>query len=204
MGFIMLMNPSALDGAPHSFIATVYADSAATEETILRDVTDRYPNVTAINVRDALLRVTDLLASLASATSWGASVTLLTGFLVLIGAAAADARARSHEAAILKVLGATRARILGAGGRLGGQPLRDGHVLRGDLALGARHHRGRDGHYPAGRSWQRAWPACRAACRRAARPRLSPGFIFAEIPASRPVRPKRRVEIIASGWHSSS
>jgi len=56
--------------------------------------------------------VTDLLASLASATSWGASVTLLTGFLVLIGAAAADARARRVEAAILKVLGATRARIL--------------------------------------------------------------------------------------------
>ncbi|MET4101121.1 putative ABC transport system permease protein [Roseovarius sp. MBR-78] len=112
MGFILLMNPSALAGAPHSFIATVYADSPATEEAILRDVTDRYPNVTAINVRDALLRVTDLLASLASATSWGASVTLLTGFLVLIGAAAADARARRHEAAILKVLGATRARIL--------------------------------------------------------------------------------------------
>jgi len=113
MGFVMLMNPSALQGAPHSFIATVYADSEATEEAVLRDVTDRHPNVTAINVRDALLRVTDLLASLASATSWGASVTLLTGFLVLIGAAAADARARSREAAILKVLGATRARILG-------------------------------------------------------------------------------------------
>ncbi len=112
MGFVMLMNPSALAGAPHSFIATVYADSEATEEAILRDVTDRHPNVTAINVRDALMRVTDLLASLASATSWGASVTLLTGFLVLIGAAAADARARSVEAAILKVLGATRARIL--------------------------------------------------------------------------------------------
>jgi len=112
MGFIMLMNPSALAGAPHTFIATVYADSPEAEEAILRDVTDRYPNVTAINVRDALLRVTDLLASLASATSWGASVTLLTGFLVLIGAAAADSRARSYEAAILKVLGATRAHIL--------------------------------------------------------------------------------------------
>jgi putative ABC transport system permease protein len=112
MGFVMLMNPGALEGAPHSFIATVYADDQQAEEAILRDVTDWFPNVTAINVRDALLRVTDLLASLASATSWGASVTLLTGFLVLIGAAAADARARSVEAAILKVLGATRARIL--------------------------------------------------------------------------------------------
>ncbi|MEQ8901598.1 MAG: FtsX-like permease family protein [Roseovarius sp.] len=112
MGFVMLMNPSALAGAPHTFIATVYADSQAAEEAILREVTDRYPNVTAINVRDALMRVTDLLASLASATSWGASVTLLTGFLVLIGAAAADGRARTYEAAILKTLGAARAQIL--------------------------------------------------------------------------------------------
>jgi putative ABC transport system permease protein len=112
MGFVMLMNPSALAGAPHTFIATVYADTPETEEAILREVSERYPNVTAINVRDALMRVSDLLASLASATSWGASVTLLTGFLVLIGAAAADQRARSYEAAILKVLGASRARIL--------------------------------------------------------------------------------------------
>ncbi|MFU8776727.1 MAG: ABC transporter permease [Roseovarius sp.] len=112
MGFVLLMNEAAVAGAPHTFIATVYADDQASEEKILRDVTDRFPNVTAINVRDALAQVTDLLAGLASATSWGASVTLLTGFLVLIGAAAADQRARTYEAAILKTLGATRARIL--------------------------------------------------------------------------------------------
>jgi putative ABC transport system permease protein len=112
MGFVLLMNPAAVAGAPHTFIATVYADDQETEETILRDVTDRFPNVTAINVRDALSQVTDLLAGLASATSWGASITLLTGFLVLIGAAAADQRARTYEAAILKTLGATRGRIL--------------------------------------------------------------------------------------------
>lgn len=112
MGFVMVMNPSALEGAPHTFIATVYAENGAAEEAILRDVTDRFANVTAINVRDALVQVADLLAGLARATSWGASVTLLTGFLVLIGAAAADARARTYEAAILKTLGATRARIL--------------------------------------------------------------------------------------------
>jgi len=63
-------------------------------------------------VRDAIGRVADLLAGLAAAISWGASVTLLTGFLVLIGAAAADQSARRYEAAVLKTLGATRARIL--------------------------------------------------------------------------------------------
>lgn len=111
IGFIMTLNPGALAGAPHSFIATVYADEAA-EAAILRDVSEAYPNVTGITVRDAIDRVAGLLAGLAAATAWGASATLLTGFLVLIGAAAADQNARIFEAAVLKTLGATRARIL--------------------------------------------------------------------------------------------
>ncbi|WP_272008255.1 ABC transporter permease [Roseovarius sp. ZX-A-9] len=111
IGFIMSMNPSALEGAPHSFISTVYAD-VASEPAILRDIAARYHNVTAISVRDAIDRLAALLAGLATATSWGAASTLLTGFLVLIGAAAADQAARVHEAAVLKVLGATRGRIL--------------------------------------------------------------------------------------------
>ncbi|MEQ9260548.1 MAG: FtsX-like permease family protein [Roseovarius sp.] len=110
MGFIMVMNEAALSGAPHSFIATVYAEAEA-EAGLLRDISEAYPNITAIGVRDAIAQVSDLLAGLASATAWGATATLLTGFLVLIGAAAADQRARSYEAAILKTLGATRARI---------------------------------------------------------------------------------------------
>ena len=111
MGFIMVMNSSALEAAPHSFIATVYASPSA-EPAILNDVSDMYPNVTAFRVRDAIDRVAGVLAGLASAVAWGASVTLLTGFLVLIGAAAADQSARTYEAAILKTLGASRARIL--------------------------------------------------------------------------------------------
>jgi putative ABC transport system permease protein len=111
IGFIMVMNPSALEAAPHSVIATVYAEDGA-EARILREVSNAYPNVTGIAVRDAIDRVAQLLKGLAAATSWGASITLLTGFLVLIGAAAADQNARIFEAAVLKTLGATRARIL--------------------------------------------------------------------------------------------
>lgn len=111
MGFIIIMNEAALVNAPHSFIATIYAEDSA-EAAILRDLSDQFPNITAIRVKDAVEQVSDLLAGLASATAWGASATLLTGFLVLIGAAAADQRARRYEAAILKTLGASRARIL--------------------------------------------------------------------------------------------
>lgn len=111
MGFVMAMNEAALVGAPHSFIATVYASETA-EPVLLRDLSDAYPNITAIRVRDAITRVTELMEGIASATRWGAAATLLTGFLVLIGAAAAGAPARSYEAAVLKTLGAQRRRIL--------------------------------------------------------------------------------------------
>ncbi|EEE36632.1 efflux ABC transporter, permease protein [Rhodobacteraceae bacterium KLH11] len=111
IGFIMSMNPSALAGAPHSFIATVYAEEQA-EAAILRDLAGQFPNITAIRVRDAIDRVSGLLAGLAAATSYGAGVSLLTGFLVLIGAAAAGEPARRYEAAVLKTLGANRHRIL--------------------------------------------------------------------------------------------
>lgn len=111
IGFILAMNPSALAGAPHSLISTVYAEEAA-EAQILRDLASQFPNITAIRVRDAIDRVADVLAGLAAATSYGAAATLLTGFLVLIGAAAAGTNARVYEAAVLKTLGASRKNIL--------------------------------------------------------------------------------------------
>jgi putative ABC transport system permease protein len=110
IGFILTMNPSALEGAPHTFISTVYAEPDA-EAAILRDIATAYPNITAIRVRDAIDRVAAVLAGLAAATSYGAAATLLTGFLVLIGAAAAGADARRYEAALLKTLGASRRAI---------------------------------------------------------------------------------------------
>jgi putative ABC transport system permease protein len=105
------MNPSALAGAPHTFISTVYASPEA-EAPILRDLATAYPNITAIRVRDAIDRVSEALSAIAQATAWAAAATLLTGFVVLIGAAAAGERARVYEAAVLKTLGATRGRIL--------------------------------------------------------------------------------------------
>ncbi len=111
MGFVMAMDPAAVQGAPHSYIATVYADEAA-EAGILRQLTKAYPNITAIGMKAAIGRVTETLTAIAQAVTIAALVTLITGFVVLIGAAAAGERQRRYEAAVLKVIGASRARIL--------------------------------------------------------------------------------------------
>lgn len=111
MGFVMTFNAAALQGAPHTHIATIYAPPEA-EARILRDLASTWPNITAIRVRDAIDRVTEALDAIATATAWAAAAVLVTGFVVLIGAAAAGERSRTYEAAVLKVLGATRRRIL--------------------------------------------------------------------------------------------
>lgn len=111
MGFVMTMTPDPLQAAPHTHIATVYAAEAA-EGAILRDLSNALPNITAIRVREAAERVTETLGMIAAATSYAAGATLLTGFVVLIGAAAAGEGARVFEAAVMKTLGATRRRIL--------------------------------------------------------------------------------------------
>jgi putative ABC transport system permease protein len=111
IGFVMTLNPSALAGAPHSWISTVYA-SPESEAAILRDLAGQYPNITAIRIRDAIDQVIDLMGGIAAATRYAALATLVTGFLVLIGAAAAGERTRTYEVAVLKTLGATRGRIM--------------------------------------------------------------------------------------------
>jgi putative ABC transport system permease protein len=111
MGFVMTFNEAALVAAPHSYIATIYAEEAA-EPALLRDISSSWPNITAIRVRDVIARVAELMTGIAAATTFGALATLITGAVVLIGAAAAGARGREYEAAVLKTLGASRARIL--------------------------------------------------------------------------------------------
>lgn len=111
MGFVMSMTPNALAGAPHTWISTIYADEAS-EAAILRDLATTFPNITAIRVRDAIDRVGEVLRGIAAAVTFGAMATLLTGVIVLIGAAAAGVRSRTYEAAVLKTLGATRFAVL--------------------------------------------------------------------------------------------
>ncbi len=111
MGFVLAMDPAALKGAPHTILASIYASQAG-EAALMRELSDMYPNLTVISVRDALSRISVIMGSIAAAITYSALVTLVTGLVVLIGAAAADQNRRNYEAALLKTLGATRGGIL--------------------------------------------------------------------------------------------
>jgi putative ABC transport system permease protein len=111
MGFVIVLNANALKGAPHSHIATVYAHAEA-EIPLLNELGEAFPNVTGIQIREAVLLVSGIVSSIASAAFICAIATLITGVLILISAASANNIQRAYEAAILKTLGATRQEIL--------------------------------------------------------------------------------------------
>src|SRR4030095_4786542 len=99
----LVLTPSAFEGANLRQVAIAKA-SKAQEEAVIRALGRDFPEVNVISVREQLEAATELFDRLALAVRGAAAVAALAGLLVLAGAIAARARARTREAATLKVL----------------------------------------------------------------------------------------------------
>ena len=113
INFVMIFSPGLLERAPQSYIATAKTDPDAATR-LERVVTDRFPNVSAVRVREVLENVAEILARIGAAVRSVAALAVAAGALVLAGAIAAGHRRRVYDAVLLKVLGATRWRLLQA------------------------------------------------------------------------------------------
>jgi len=116
INFVLVFSPNAFKGAPHTHIATLtemHPDSAG-DARIIKSVADAFPMVTSVRVREALETIGTVVTNLVLAIRGASAVTLVSAILVLGGALAAGHRHRVYDAVILKTLGATRARLLGA------------------------------------------------------------------------------------------
>lgn len=109
--FVIVFAPGALENAPHSFMATISMPEAQ-ERPFARAVSNAFPSVSAIRVKEVVETVSGMLGQLSVAVRSAASVAILAGIAVLIGALAASRRARVYDSVMLKLLGATRGRIL--------------------------------------------------------------------------------------------
>ena len=108
--FILVLSPGLIDKAPHSFLATIRV-APSEENAMYMAVTEKFPNISAVRVKDAIAQVNTLLQQLAQGIRAASLVTILAGLLVLAGTIAAGARTRLYDATVLKVVGATRAQI---------------------------------------------------------------------------------------------
>jgi putative ABC transport system permease protein len=108
--FVLVLSPGLIDKAPHAFLATVRV-SPAQENAMYMAVTDRFPSVSTVRVREAIAQLDDYLQKLSEGISLASLLTIVAGLLVLAGAITAGTRARVYDATILKVQGASRPRI---------------------------------------------------------------------------------------------
>ncbi|MGV6871658.1 ABC transporter permease [Pseudochelatococcus sp. B33] len=117
INFVMVFSPNTFAGAPYTVLATLTEPPGAEPArnlSLIREIAARFPAVSSVRVRDVLAAVNEMAGQLAVAIAAASAVALIASALVLGGALAAAHRARLYDAVILKTLGATRARLLGA------------------------------------------------------------------------------------------
>ncbi len=111
--FVILFDPYTLSQAPHTFMATMKASDAA-EQVAHSTITGKFPNITAVRMKEVLSSVNTLMEQIGTAVQATAMVAIIAGILVLAGAIAAGFQQRVYESVILKVVGAVRSQILRA------------------------------------------------------------------------------------------
>ena len=114
MGFnyVFVFSRNALADAPHNLAATIELAPGAEDRTLLRDLVRAFPSSSVIEVGEVLKEARTILEQVALATLAAASVAVLAGLAVLLGAIAAARAARMYDTVILRVLGASRKQVL--------------------------------------------------------------------------------------------
>lgn len=119
INFVLVFSPNTFAGAPHTHLATLtYPDGSTPEDefAVLKAMTNTFPAVTSVRVKDALDQANEVIGQLALAVRVAASIALIASILVLGGALAAGQRHRVYDAVVLKTLGATRRKLVQAFG----------------------------------------------------------------------------------------
>ncbi len=110
--FVMVFSPNTLADAPHNLAATIETPNAAVRTDFLPALAREFPSSSVIETGAILHEARGLLDQMTLAILAAASVTVLAGLAVLLGAMAAARASRTYDNVILRVLGASRRQLL--------------------------------------------------------------------------------------------
>lgn len=102
--FYVIFPPGVLESYGHSFITAFYLPKD--EQNLMRELVERFPGVTLLNVDAILGQVRDVLTQVTRAIEMILILVLLAGVSVLYAALTASRPVRAHESGLLRVFGA--------------------------------------------------------------------------------------------------
>ena len=114
MGFnyVLVFTPNAIADAPHNLAATIELPQGAAGGPLLRKLIRAFPSSSVIEIGQVLAEARAILRQVGNAVLAAASVAVLAGIAVLLGAIAAARASRVYDNVILRVLGASRRQLL--------------------------------------------------------------------------------------------
>ena len=115
MGFnyVLVFSPNAIADAPHNLAATIELPTGTDKGPLLRELVRAFPSSSVIEIGQVLAEARVILRQVGNAVLAAASVAVLAGIAVLLGAIAAARASRLYDNVILRVLGASRRQLLG-------------------------------------------------------------------------------------------
>ena len=113
LNYALVFSPGSFDAAPHNMVATLTVNKVA-ERILAKSIPPAFPSSSLIEVGEVVGQVSNLLTQMAQAIVAAASIAILAGIAVLVGAIAAARQSRIYDSVIMKLLGATRRQILAA------------------------------------------------------------------------------------------
>lgn len=112
LNFSMVFPRGVLEEAPQFQVMTTYADNANASAGLQQQLVQRFPNITALDVRQILDAVGDILDKIGWIIRFMAFFSILTGLIVLLGAVRTSKFQRMREGVLLRTIGADSRQII--------------------------------------------------------------------------------------------
>jgi putative ABC transport system permease protein len=112
MNFAVLFPAGVMEKAPQTNVVTTLAPNDQIAASMQQKLVKAFPNLTIIDLRLVMGVVENILSQIAWVINFLALFSILTGFIVLIGAVRTSKYQRLRENAMLRTIGATSKQIM--------------------------------------------------------------------------------------------
>lgn len=109
--FFIVFPVNVLEPAPQFFATLVKTSGGNQSQAIQQAAVQQYPNVSSIDISVALRSIREFLDKVSLAIQFMALFSILTGFIVLASSISISRKQRSHEAVLLRTLGAEKSQV---------------------------------------------------------------------------------------------
>ena len=110
--FLALFPAGVLEDAPQFHVITGRAETAMVSADLQREVIERFPNISAVDLSLVLSIVETILDKVSFVIQFMALFSILTGLVVLVGAVLTSRYQRMRETVLLRTLGASSRQIM--------------------------------------------------------------------------------------------